>query len=193
MFPKWITSPIEKIRARRIANYALQFTQSHQTILDCGCGTMYVADLIRQQSGARIIGTDILDFNETDLENCICIGEVLPFASNSVDVVMLLFVLHHSHTSLKILQECVRVAKHRVIVFEDVYETKFQLNMLKMVDSLNHTLSTDIPLPFAFKTVSEWTKIFEELGMKLISAETIFPFPLLPSKHKSFILEVAQE
>ena len=190
MLPKWTTSYFEKIRARRLANYLVKFTQPHQTILDCGCGTMYIANLIRQSSESKIIGTDIINFNETDLEMCISLGEYLPFASKSVDVVMLIFVLHHSTDSIQILEECIRVARHRVIIFEDVYETPFQLKMLKMVDCGNRFISADMPLPFNFKTVSEWKNIFEELGTKLISAETILPFPFLPSNHKGFILDV---
>lgn len=192
MLPKWATVHIEKIRARRLAKYLIEFTQPYQSILDCGCGTMYIANLIHQASKSKVIGTDILNFNETDLEMCISPGEYLPFASKSVDVVMLIFVLHHSHESIQILKECIRVAKHRVIVFEDVYETEWELKMIKMIDSGNRFMSDDMPLPFTFKTVSEWTNIFKELGVTLVSTETILPLPFLPSNHKGFILEIRQ-
>lgn len=191
MIPKWASTPFENPRARRLANYLLEFTQPHQTILDCGCGTMYVADLIYQKSGSRIIGTDIINFNETSLEMCVCPGESLPFADNSVDVAMLIFVLHHSRDSLRILKECIRVARQRVIVFEDVYDNRFELGMLKALDWLgNRTVSAEIPLPFTFKPETEWKKIFAELGTKLVSVETIRPLFFLPSRHKGFILEV---
>ena len=71
MIPKWASIHIERPRAKRLANYLLELTEPDHTILDCGCGTMYVANLIHKETGAKIIGTDILDFNETSLEMCV--------------------------------------------------------------------------------------------------------------------------
>lgn len=191
MIPKWASIHIERPRAKRLANYLLELTDPDHTILDCGCGTMYVANLLHQESGAKIIGTDILDFNETSLEMCVCPGEHLPFADSSVDVVMLIFVLHHSKDSMKILKEAVRVARKRVIIFEDVYETSFELGILKVFDWLgNRTISAAIPLPFTFKPEAEWKRIFNELGTRLISVKNIRPLFFLPSKHRGFVLEV---
>ena len=191
MIPKWVTIHIERPRAKRLANYLIELTEPGHTILDCGCGTMYVANLIHQASGARIIGSDILNFNESELEMCVCPGENLPFADSSVDVVLLIFVLHHSRDPISILRESIRVARKRVIIFEDVYENRLELGFLKIFDWLgNRTVSASIPLPFTFKPEAEWKRIFHDLDAKLVSANPIRPLFFLPTRHRGFVVDV---
>jgi len=194
MLPKWATIHLEKPRANRLANYLLEFVNRGDTVLDCGCGTMHVAHLLHQRSGARGVGTDILNFNESDLEMCICPGEALPFADNSIDVVLLIFVLHHSKDSRKILKEALRVARRRVILFEDVYDNYFELWLLKIMDWLgNRTVSAHIPLPFAFKPEAEWKKVFSESDVNLIAVKTIRPLFFLPTRHRGFVIDLKKQ
>ncbi|MBV6393253.1 MAG: hypothetical protein KPEEDBHJ_02492 [Anaerolineales bacterium] len=191
MIPQWVVTIIERWRARRLANHLIEIAGSHETILDCGSGTMSIASLLQKGSGARIIGTDILDLNETDMEMCICPGEFLPFADSSVDAVLLIFVLHHSQDNMKILQECIRVARTRVIIFEDVYRNPFELGIVKFFDRLgNRIISTAIPLPFTFKSEEEWGRVFSSFNVKLLSTHVIRPLPFLLTRHRGFALEV---
>jgi len=53
----------------------------------------------------------------------VCGGVRLPFADGEFDTVLLLSVLHHAKSPEAVLAEAARVARHRVIVFEDIPHT----------------------------------------------------------------------
>lgn len=191
MLPKSVNIIFERPRSLRLAKQILKFIHPHKSVLDCGCGSMSIAELISEHSNTTVFGTDVIDMNETKLDMCLCPGEHLPFASNSVDIVLLIFVLHHSNDSLQILRECIRVARRRVIVFEDVYDNLFEFHLLKIMDWIgNRSLSAEMHLPFTFKTEAEWRVIFNDFGMELVSVEIIRPLPFLLTRHRGFILDI---
>ena len=48
-------------------------------------------------------------------------GHTIPFAPNSFDVVLCLYIFHHFEHQLSVLQQCAKVSQ-RVLVFEDLPE-----------------------------------------------------------------------
>src|SRR3972149_1777763 len=109
MLPKWATTAFEEYRANRIADYVLKFVKQGETVLDCGCGSMLVTQAIQHRSGASVFGADVLHLNRTRLSMCVCPGERLAFASQSVDVVLLIAVFHHTRHTVQTLEECLGV------------------------------------------------------------------------------------
>src|SRR3990172_9064314 len=152
MLPKWATTAFEEYRANRIADYVLKFVKQGETVLDCGCGSLLVTQDIQHRSGASVFGADVLHLNRTRLSMCVCPGERLAFASQSVDVVLLIAVLHHTRHTVQTLEESLRVARERVIVLEDVYGSRMELHLLKALDWLvNLSMSLEMNLPYEFK------------------------------------------
>lgn len=190
MFPAWATRPLEEYRARRMAQYLLRHIGFGETVLDCGCGSMRIAALLREHADARAYGTDVINLNRTALRMCLGVGERLPFASNSMDTICLVFVLHHVRSPNDTLRECLRVTRRRVIVAEDVYVHPLELGVLRALDWLgNRSVSGKMELPFGFKTEQAWGSIFRQLGARRVTVERIRPIPWRPSRHRLFVIE----
>ena len=173
-----------------MAQYLLRHIGFGELVLDCGCGSMLIADSLSEHADARVYGTDVINLNRTALSMCLSAGERLPFESNSMDTICLVFVLHHVYSPSDTLRECLRVTRRRVIVAEDIYENPLELGVLRALDWLgNRTVSGEMDLPFGFETELGWGAIFQELGMTVATVECIRPIPWRPSRHRLFVLE----
>lgn len=190
MFPNWSNLPLQEYRANRIANYLPKFVASGETVLDCGCGSLLIGKALQKLSGVKVYGTDVINLNCTDLNICLCPGERLALANNSVSVVCLIFVLHHTEDPLETVRECLRVAQRRIIIIEDVYQSSLELVLLKLLDWMgNRSVSAEMSIPFNFKSENEWKDIFETFDVELVAVESVRPLPWRPSRHKLFVLE----
>jgi ubiquinone/menaquinone biosynthesis C-methylase UbiE len=190
MLPNWWIFMIEEYRANRIAASLAQFVDPGETVLDCGCGSMSVAQALHKQTGAKILGSDVIAMNRTDLSMSLCPGEWLSFASKSVGTVLLVSVLHHTTDPLKTLNECLRVARRRVIIQEDVYRNAFERWLLGVLDWVcSRAVSDEISLPNRFQSEGEWRQIFADLSVDLVAARSVRPIPWQPSRHRLFVLD----
>jgi SAM-dependent methyltransferase len=190
MMPKWFFDGFTNYRARRIAGYLAKHVNSGETILDCGCGSMLIAEMLRQRSRVHAFGTDVIHLNQKNHYFCMCSGEKLAFPNNSFDTVCLIFALHHMSDPIAAVRDCLRVAKKRLIITEDVYRNRFEFGLLKFLDYHgNRVISKDMSLPFNFRMETEWRIILEGLNAGSVTVETIRPNPWRPSRHRMFILE----
>jgi len=190
MFPMWATFLFEEYRAKRIASYLSKFVKSGETVLDCGCGSLLIAQKLQKLSGIKVFGVDVINLNRTNLSMCLCPGERMAFANRSVSVVCLNFVLHHTEDPLETLRECLRVTRHRVIILEDIYQNQLELKLLKVLDwTGNRSVSVHMNLPFNFKSENEWRDIFATLDVELVAVENVRPIPWRPSRHRLFVLD----
>jgi len=90
------------------------------SILDVGCGTGYLADHLREMHGVEPTGVDIRDARVAPIAFRSFEGTSIPCPDRSFDHVVLSFVLHHADDPLALIQECRRVARRSVIVFEEL-------------------------------------------------------------------------
>ena len=84
---------------------------------------------------------DVKDFRVAPIAFRTFDGTSIPFADKAFDHVVLCFTLHHSHDPMALIQECRRVARRSIIVFEDLPDSRFG----KLKVSL-HVTYTSIPL-----------------------------------------------
>jgi ubiquinone/menaquinone biosynthesis C-methylase UbiE len=94
-------------------------------VLDVGCGAGYLANYLQEMCGADLTGLDVQDFSTGDIAFSRFNGTSIPFPDQTFDHVILSFVLHHSRDPMTLIQECRRVARRSVIVFEDLPENRF--------------------------------------------------------------------
>jgi ubiquinone/menaquinone biosynthesis C-methylase UbiE len=186
----WFYHSFSHYRASRIANHLSKFVRSNETVLDCGCGSMLVSEILQQRYGVKAFGADVIRLNHNNHHFCLCSGEHLAFPSATFDAVFLIFTLHHITNPIQALEEGLRVTKKKLIVLEDVYQNQREFQLLKMLDWYgNIMISKDMPFPYNFKTEDEWKTIFQRLDTKLIAVESIRPTPWRPSRHRLFVLE----
>jgi SAM-dependent methyltransferase len=95
-------------------------------VLDVGAWDCRLGAALRDRHGARVVCTDVVDKNRTDVELRIMRGTTLPVADDErFDVVTLLYVLHHAADDRAVLREARRVLAPDgvVLVGEDRVET----------------------------------------------------------------------
>ncbi len=67
-------------------------------------------------------------------------GLVLPVDDSTYDVVVMTYVLHHAASPSTVLEEALRVARHRVIVLESTYRWGWEHALLRRLDVLANRL-----------------------------------------------------
>jgi len=85
-----------QLRTNRICQILIPVLKSGWRVLDVGAGTCLISQKLRDAAGVDMTCSDIKDYNETDLPLVVSEPNHLPFDDDSFDVVLLIFVLHHS-------------------------------------------------------------------------------------------------
>lgn len=155
-----------RFRARGKAALLAPFLSRGDTILDVGAAEGFVAEHLTLRCGVQAKLVDIADMNRTQLPHQVYDGGRLPFANDSVDVIILVYVLHHAVDPRWLLREARRVASRRIIVLESTYERRWEEPLLRQLD---HTLNFIRSLgrmdreSLHFRTFAGWLKVFDEL------------------------------
>ena len=94
-------------------------------IIDIGSGEGYLSKILKDK-GFNIYPIDVKDRNKIDSINFqVYDGQKIPFEDKSFDIALLMTVLHHTQNPDEIIKEAFRVSD-RVIIIEDIYESKFE-------------------------------------------------------------------
>ena len=115
----WVYAHRAQWTARRIA----PFVNVGDRVLDVGAGDCQLDEILRHRSGCEVVAVDVTDSNRTSDSVILYDGQRLPFADKSFDVVLLIFVLHHTSDPGTVLEEAQRVSRTRIIAFEDINKT----------------------------------------------------------------------
>lgn len=180
--PSKLTS---KYRANLILKTYSKFLKKTDKILDLGCGTGVVMNLLEKKLELKITGCDIKNYLLHPAP-FILIKEKskLPFKNKSYNVVMLNDVLHHVEEvdQLLLLEEALRIGKN---VF--IFEAKSTLSGKIFDVILNKFHYGDLKVPLTFKNEAEWIRIFKKLMAKhkIIKVKSSF---LYPFSHIAFLL-----
>jgi len=188
-FVELIMGLFAKPRARFFADKLRDFMpiDGEFSLLDIGCGTGHIAAELQKRHGYK---TTLLDLaprwgyvgmwlfgvpsartlaRRLDMTYNLYNGEQVPQADESVDDVLLAFVLHHSHKPDHLLSEAVRVARKRIYVFEDIPEDEAEAARTELFDSIvNAEVSGHA---HENRTREQWLELFEANGLKLVHEE----------------------
>jgi hypothetical protein len=89
-----------------------------------------------------------------------------------------------------VIDECLRVSRHRLIILEDVFRNRVERELLKALDWLgNRSISPNMPFPFTFRSEQQWLDLFREMKLAVCGVESIRPVPWRPTRHRMFVLE----
>ncbi len=117
---QYVLRPPERLRVQ--AEALGDYLSRDDSVLDVGCGTGYLSAHLQEMYGARACGADVGDFRQAQIPFQLFDGMSIPFPDRSFDHVVLSEVLHHSHDPMALLNECLRVARRSIILFEDMPE-----------------------------------------------------------------------
>lgn len=181
----WIFSKIYKIAAKKMCRECTDFIEKNSEILDLGCGSGVVGEEFQNFFNAKVFGIDIQDRRIKKIPFQIFDGFNIPFPDNFFDIVLISYVLHHAKNPILLLKEANRVAKKKIIIYEDLPEGFFS----KIYCFLHGVFFDKIfgnPNQTVFKTEREWKRILNDIGLKLIFKKRISNFPI---KKQLFIVD----
>lgn len=150
-------------RAAALLSCLNEYLPSEASVVDIGCGMGHLARLLLERSNS-VFGLDLHDLRAVELPFVLGDAGNLPLADKSVDVVLLVTVLHHMDAAmhLEVLKEATRVARRRVVLLEDVYRNRFGKRLTFLLDRL---ANLDFgPHPHSNRTTPEWQHLLEAVG-----------------------------
>lgn len=159
------------------------------SVLDIGCGMGYALDVLAEDYGATAFGCDVVEPSDGTERFTRFDGRNLPFADKSVDMAMLIFVLHHADDPSVLLLEASRVAREAVLVVEDTPTTAFDVKWGSM-HIRSFSKRHGIPWSGKIRTEEEWRQLFHFWGLELKSAHRLKRFERLPPVSRTaFVLQ----
>ncbi len=170
--------------------------KKNEKILDYGCGDLMFARKLRDTNKTlKITGVDVV--SAPSIKGITFVkydGKKLPFKNNTFDTVVSVYVFHHCKDAEKAFEECVRVAKNRVIFIEAIAKNRFEILPMKFMDWLFNVWKPEpIPLTFQFRTLEEWKKTFKKLKLKVkLEKEIKNPIAIIPVSD-AYLFEVVKK
>jgi len=147
-------------------------------MLDLGCGSGIIGKKFGNFFKSDVIGVDINDQRIEKIPFRLYDGKKIPFPDNFFDVVLINYVLHHCHNPKNILKEAKRVAKGRIIIYEDLPEDFFSGFLCRCHGAVFSKLFQKNEEKGNFKKEEEWKNIFTELKLNLEFGKKIIGVPV---------------
>ncbi len=136
------------------------------TVLDVGCGDGLIDRLIgERRPDLTISGVDVMVRPATHIPVEPFDGQTLPLGDGSLDVVMLVDVLHHADDPERLLGEALRVARAAVVVKDHTLDGVLAgptLRFMDWVDNAPH----GVALPYNYWPERRWREAFARLGVE---------------------------
>jgi len=164
------------------------FIEKGSKILDFGCGSGIVGKAFGDHFKSEVFGIDIKDMRVVDTPFKIYDGKIIPFPDNYFDVVLSAYVLHHINDQDSVLKEIRRVAKDKIIIFEDVPNGIIPRFISKIHGISFARFFQNNTEKGKFLNDQGWKKVFNGLGLKLVFEKKVSSFFDLVKK-KVFVLE----
>lgn len=170
-----------------------------ERVLDYGCGSGYLAARLAK-GGYKVFTTDVLDYRYEEARGLpfvqMASATDIPCPDDSVDVAIVLAVLHHiDPENLSVVIRRLRAIARHVLIKEDTYglpnDTEGlaeaqqaqpllrnfvsmtldgQQQALALIDFFANAIAQGLPemnMPFEFKTVTEWDEVLRRCGFRL--------------------------
>jgi SAM-dependent methyltransferase len=170
-----------------------------ESVLDYGCGSGYLAARLAK-GGYKVFTTDVLDYRYAEARHLPFVQMTsatdISFPDDSVDVALVLAVLHHINPDdlPRVIERLRNIARYALIK-EDTYglpeksegvaeslatqpllrgfvgmTLEVQQQVLALIDFFANAIAQGLPemnMPFEFKTVTEWEKVLLQNGFRV--------------------------
>jgi SAM-dependent methyltransferase len=115
-------------------------------------------------AGASFVGVDVVVRPGSSIDVQQYDGKTLPFPDASMDVVLLIDVVHHAEDPVELLKECGRVAKSCVLVKDHICESTFDWLRLAWMDWFGNR-PFNIPMTYEYLSRRQWQAAFDQAGL----------------------------
>jgi SAM-dependent methyltransferase len=139
----------------------------HSQVLDVGCGNGYIAHHLSALLGSSVFGIDLAPTAEASIDYKQFDSITFPLASESVDAVLLCYVLHHAQDMASVMSELKRVLRQGgfVVLYEDIPETWWD----RLVCAIHDRKWRARTGPCEFRATTEWQGLFHIEGFTTIN------------------------
>ncbi|MBL1431660.1 MAG: class I SAM-dependent methyltransferase [Robiginitomaculum sp.] len=155
------------------------FVSETDRVLDVGCGNGQFGEAIAKRLKADVRGVDVVDYANADIPITFFDGVHLPFEDNSFDVIIMAMMLHHVPHQEELIDEAIRCSRRGLIIYEDTYFSPWQklaiiwndfysnrvIGLVRVLKGLEGKAILKMPLPFTFRCVNGWQKLFAEKSL----------------------------
>ena len=151
-------------RVRRLADAIAQRLPPGAHVLDVGCGSGDLAELVMQlRPDVKIEGIDVLVRPDTAIPVRGYDGSHIPFSDGAFDAAMVIDVLHHTDDPQAVLAEIRRVAP--VVIVKDHLREGIAAGLtLRFMDWVGNA-AHGVRLPYNYLSQSEWKRIWAKLEL----------------------------
>jgi ubiquinone/menaquinone biosynthesis C-methylase UbiE len=136
-------------------------------VLDVGCGNGYIAHHLSAFLTAEVLGIDLAPGTEAAIKYQPFDGKTFPIAPQSVDAILLCYVLHHAQDLKTVLGEMERTLKPGglVVVYEDLPDTAWD----RLACTLHDRKWRGRTGPCNFRGADEWRRLFAAAGFQEVT------------------------
>jgi ubiquinone/menaquinone biosynthesis C-methylase UbiE len=136
-------------------------------VLDVGCGNGYIAHHLSALLGSSVVGIDLTPNAEAPIKYRQFDSVTFPVTSESVDAILLCYVLHHAQDMTSVMSELKRVLRPGgvVLVYEDIPETWWDRGVCAIHD-WKWRNRTGV---CRFRDTNEWQGLFNDQGFATIN------------------------
>lgn len=136
------------------------------SIADIGCGDGEIAALLKKRNpNISFEGWEVHPRERCHIPFNIFDGKSLPHKDKSIDVVMLIDILHHDNQPETILKEATRIARLGVILKDHQCENLFDYARLKLMDWVgNHHYG--VRLPYNYLSAKQWKDLIKSCDLE---------------------------
>ena len=135
-------------------------------VLDVGCGNGFIAHHLSAMLGSSVVGIDVSDQTQALIDYRPFDGAHFPLANDSVDAVLLCYVLHHAQDVYGVLSEARRVLRPGglAVIYEDIPETLWD-RLICWTHNLKWRKRAGA---CTFRSESEWRKVLRSAGFEVV-------------------------
>jgi SAM-dependent methyltransferase len=158
-------------RAFDMALEIARILPANSRLLDVGCGNGFIAQHLSAMLGTKAIGIDLAPTTEAAIDYRQFDGREFPVAENSVDAVLLCYVLHHAQDIGMVLEEMHRVLSggSLAIIYEDIPACWWD-RLVCWTHDLKWRKRTG---RCTFRLEGDWRTIFDSAGFEIVSERAL--------------------
>ena len=140
-------------------------------VLDVGCGNGFIAHHLSAILGEKITGIDVMAKTWAPINYRQYDGAHIPFADNSVDTVLLCYVLHHVQDVSVLLADVKRVLRPNglAVIYEDIPKTPWD-RFICWTHNLQWQRRAGV---CTFRKESEWRSLFESSAFEVVQTRQL--------------------
>lgn len=157
-------------------------------ILDVGCGNGFIAHHLSALTGASVTGIDLEPKADAAIDYRRFDGKCFPVEDQSIDTVLLCYVLHHAQDVDVVMEELRRVLSKggHAVVFEDIPAAWWD-QLVCWTHNLKWRKRTGV---CTFRGAFEWQAIFNAAGFEVVSERALSRWRNLahPVQRRRFLL-----